>query len=70
MPDITKCTNKECPLSHSCWRFISPPSEYHQAYQRFDPHKRDIGFEPQFYKRNILDRISNEYDCKMYLNKP
>jgi hypothetical protein len=36
MPDILKCTNINCPLKESCWRFVSPPSEYRQSYTSFN----------------------------------
>lgn len=39
MPDITMCTNEDCPLSYSCWRFNCPPSQYFQSYARFEPHE-------------------------------
>lgn len=37
MTDITKCTNTECKLSDTCYRFTSQPSEYQQSYARFEP---------------------------------
>ena len=37
MPDITMCTNQDCPLSYSCWRFNCPPSQYQQSYAKFEP---------------------------------
>ena len=43
MPDITMCTNKECPLSNSCWRFNAPSSQY-QSVQKFEP-KTDKGLD-------------------------
>lgn len=37
MPDITLCTNDNCELSKSCWRFNAPPSEHMQSYSKFNP---------------------------------
>jgi hypothetical protein len=54
MPDITKCTNQDCPLSFSCYRFKCKPSEYHQSYQRFEP---------------LIDEILDEVECKFYIEK-
>ena len=44
MPDITMCTNRECPRLESldaCWRANCPPSKYNQSYQRFEPKQDD-----------------------------
>jgi len=35
MPDITMCTNEECPKADLCWRFGCPPSQYRQSYAEF-----------------------------------
>lgn len=35
MPDISKCSNKDCPLSKSCWRFNASSNDIWQAYQDF-----------------------------------
>lgn len=37
MPDISKCTNDECPLKNKCYRFTCEPSEYQKSYTRFEP---------------------------------
>ena len=55
MPDITMCTNEECPLSYSCWRFNCPPSKYQQSYAKFEPQ---------------IDEVLDEVGCKMYLETP
>ena len=55
MPDITMCTNEDCPLSCSCWRFNCPPSQYAQSYHKFEPH---------------IDDVSGEVKCIMYLETP
>jgi hypothetical protein len=28
MPDISMCTNEECPLKESCYRYNATPSEF------------------------------------------
>lgn len=35
MPDITKCTNEECPLKETCYRYTVEPDEY-QSYAKFE----------------------------------
>ena len=55
MPDITMCTNEDCPLSYSCWRFNCPPSQYQQSYAKFEPQ---------------IDEALDEVECKMYLETP
>ena len=37
MPDITMCTNKDCQLRFSCYRYRAVPSEYWQPKARFQP---------------------------------
>ena len=36
MPDISMCSNDECPLKNSCYRFMATPSEYMQSYTKFN----------------------------------
>jgi hypothetical protein len=55
MTDIKLCTNEDCPLSYSCWRFNAPPSEYQQSYAKFEPQ---------------IDEVIDEVECKMYLETP
>lgn len=55
MPDITMCTNEDCPLSFHCWRFNCPPSNYAQSYVKFQPNE---------------DEALDEVECKMYLAVP
>lgn len=37
MPDISKCTNDQCPIREKCYRFTSEPNEYGQSYSYFTP---------------------------------
>ena len=37
MSDITKCTNEDCKLKESCYRFTAPAHDIIQAYDRFEP---------------------------------
>lgn len=32
MADITMCTNKECKLNETCYRFTAKANEYYQSY--------------------------------------
>ena len=41
MPDITMCTNRECPQADNGWRFGCPPSQHLQSYCRFEPEQDD-----------------------------
>ncbi len=36
MPDITKCTNTECPKKESCYRYTCMSSELSQSFQKFE----------------------------------
>jgi hypothetical protein len=36
MPDISMCTNEECPLKETCYRYNATPSEFMQAYAKFE----------------------------------
>ena len=36
MPDIAMCTNKLCPNSKKCYRFLAEPSHYRQSYGLFE----------------------------------
>jgi hypothetical protein len=38
MPDITMCSNNECPLKENCYRFKAIPSDW-QSYSSFNPVK-------------------------------
>jgi hypothetical protein len=50
MPDITICTNADCPLSWECWRFNAPPSEQ-QWVERFECRETaDGGAECEYYQ--------------------
>ena len=55
MPDITMCTNKDCPLSYSCWRFNCTPNKYRQSYAKFEPK---------------IDEVLYKIECKFYLETP
>lgn len=39
MPDITMCTNHECPMAKMCWRHEAPPNPFWQSWNRFLPYK-------------------------------
>lgn len=54
MADITMCTNKQCPLSESCYRFKAKPNEYRQAYSAF-------------MYRKVYDGMGIQADCDHYI---
>lgn len=37
MPDLTMCSNAECPLRGACYRFRAVPNPRHQSYSLFQP---------------------------------
>lgn len=41
MPDITMCSNQQCPQADNCWRFGCPPAAQNQYYQDFQPKQDD-----------------------------
>ena len=50
MPDITMCSNQQCPQADSCWRFGCPPAAQNQYYQDFQPKQDDEdGFMCDFF---------------------
>ena len=59
MPDITLCTNTDCPNKSTCYRFNAQPTPEMQSYQRFEP-------VPMMDKYG--DIIGT--DCEFYLTMP
>lgn len=39
MPDISKCSNEDCPLKESCYRYKVKPNPFRQAYTTYEPNK-------------------------------
>jgi len=35
MPDISLCTNTDCPLKEVCYRQTAVPNPYRQSYSKF-----------------------------------
>lgn len=56
MPDITMCTNTDCPLRDQCYRFKAEPSMM-QSYQRFDE------VECKFYIPVQLNAVRTDVGC-------
>jgi hypothetical protein len=54
MPDISLCTQKECPKSSECYRFRAIPNEYWQSY--FAPKFGENGCE-YFIAIELGDRV-------------
>lgn len=42
MPDISKCSNKDCIKKEECYRWFSIPDEYAQSYAAFYPEDNTI----------------------------
>lgn len=36
MPDISMCSDKDCPSAECCYRFMATPSPFLQAYGKFN----------------------------------
>ena len=41
MADITKCSDEECPINDTCYRYTAEPNEYYQSYFVNTPIKED-----------------------------
>jgi len=41
MPDITMCSNEQCPLAQKCYRYRATPSCY-QYYLHFKPDEQGV----------------------------
>ena len=39
MSDISKCSNEDCPLKESCYRYKVKPHPFRQAYTTYEPNK-------------------------------
>ncbi len=49
MPDITMCTNSDCPIAKECYRQTCTPNEYYQSYMYVTPIIKDDKVECEFY---------------------
>lgn len=38
MPDISMCTDEECPSRLQCYRYRAEPNTYRQSYMKFPRH--------------------------------
>lgn len=54
MPDITMCSNDNCPVADNCWRYGCPPKKEMQSYQKFEPQQDD----------------ENDFVCNMFIHYP
>jgi hypothetical protein len=57
MPDISMCTNEECPLKETCYRYNATPSEFMQAYAKFEYDKDTKSCD--YYWKNVKDGKDN-----------
>jgi len=42
MPDLTMCSNVECPIRGFCYRFRAVPDPHHQSYSHFKPNYHNV----------------------------
>jgi hypothetical protein len=57
MPDISMCTNDECPLNKTCYRYRATPNPHRQSYAGFKP---DENGECEYYWEIEDDKIDTE----------
>jgi len=63
MPDITMCTNKECPAAKGCFRFMAKPSQ-RQSMATF---RYEV--EPDFSCDHFVDKRNYpSYEMREMLN--
>lgn len=56
MSDISKCSGANCPNKEECYRFMAIPSEFSQAYGKFEYDKKTQtcrGFYPIANDREV-----------------
>lgn len=56
MADITKCTNEECPLRISCYRWTATNSEINQWYSKFEFFEVEISGEIEYGCVHIIEK--------------
>ena len=50
MADITMCTDNECPMKETCYRYVAPVSKYRQAYFLESPKRKKLtGYDCDYY---------------------
>lgn len=49
MPDISICTNADCPLSYNCWTFNAPHKLKNQSYVSHEPELVDDEYQCKFF---------------------
>ena len=49
MVDITLCTNNECPIRNSCYRYVALPTPERQSYSNFKPYTTLAGLTCDSY---------------------
>ena len=61
MSDIIICTNRECLLSYSCYRFNCETNSYKQVYEKFYPefNEETDKVECKFYIDDYTKHISD-----------
>ena len=50
MADITKCSDEECPMKETCYRYTAKANEYRQSYFTNSPKvKKLTGYDCDYY---------------------
>lgn len=49
MPDISMCSNNDCTIKDSCYRFTAKPTEYWQSYTLF---KQELNESCEYFISN------------------
>lgn len=60
MPDITMCSNRQCYMRTTCYRYCVVPSKYRQAYYCFDGYPKCAAYSEIF--RHDRVQSSQEVD--------
>ena len=76
MPDITMCTNRNCPIRRSCYRYVAIPTPKWQSYAAFAPYKDEAGLTCKHYlsanghsDRLPPNQVDKQWEMKMKRKK-
>ena len=51
MADISMCTNHECSLKDTCYRYLAKPNKYWQSYIKAEPVDNECEFYWKYNKK-------------------
>jgi len=59
-PDITMCSDHNCPQKEDCYRYNAKPSEYAQSYFVDSPYDKNNNKCNYFWDMNLYQKIKDE----------